>query len=293
MIRRIVALGVLLASLIGTLTFVGPSQSVSAPLLFGRMHKTFQPNKGKIFILVIGNDARSGNPNSARADAIHIVGVNTKTMKAGILNFPRDSWVHIPGRGTTKINEALQAGGPETLGRTLENLTGIHIDYWVMTGFQGFMGIIDGLGGIKVHLRTGVYDPKGSGAHLKAGTQVLGPKSSLAYVRTRYAFGSGDLARTTNQGRYLIQMLRKLRKQVKTNPAALLNWISLTKRFARFDLSGDEMFRLGVLASQIDPRDVKNVTVPATVGWAGAASVVFISGSARSIYKRFRRHASL
>jgi hypothetical protein len=88
-------------------------------------------------------------------------------------------------------------------------------------------------------------------------------------------------------------MLRKLRKQVKTNPATLLNWISLTKRFTRFDLSGQELFRLGVLASQIDPQDVDNVTVPATTGWAGAASVVFISGSARSIYKRFRRNGSL
>jgi LCP family protein required for cell wall assembly len=293
MTRRAVALGLLLASLIGTLTFVGPTQGIGAPLLFGRMHRTFQPNKGKIFILVIGNDARAGNPNAARADAIHIVGVNTKTMKAGILNFPRDSWVHIPGRGTTKMNEALQVGGPETLGRTLESLTGIHIDYWVMTGFEGFMGIIDGIGGIKVHLSQNINDPTGSGAHLKAGTQVLGPKSSLAYLRTRHSFGSGDLARTTNHGGYLIQMLRKLRKQVKTNPAALLNWISLTKRFTRFDLSGQELFRLGVLASQINPRDVENVTVPARTGSAGAASVVFISSSARSIYRRFRRHASL
>jgi LCP family protein required for cell wall assembly len=257
------------------------------------MHEQFQPNRGKIFVLVIGNDAREGNPENARADAIHLVGVNTDTMKAGILNFPRDSWVNIPGLGTSKINEAMQAGGPENLARTLEGLTGIEIDYWVMTGFEGFMGIVDGLGRVKVHLPTALNDPTGSGVHLPAGTQDLGPKSSLAYLRTRHSFGAGDLARTTNHGTYLISLLRKLHDDVDHNPAELLNWISLTKRFARFDTSSDELFRLAVLASQLRAGDVKNVTVPASTGSVGAASVVFISPSARSIYERFRENASL
>ena len=289
--RRAAALATLLASLISLLSLVGPSEG--APILVGTMHEQFQPNRGKIFILVIGNDARVGNPDSARADAIHIVGVNTKTMKAGILNFPRDSWVPIPGRGTSKINEALQSGGPEGLARTLEGLTGVQIDYWVMTGFQGFMGIIDGLGRVKVRLSQDIYDPSGSGAHLKAGTQNLGPKSSLAYLRTRHSYGGGDLTRTDNQGRYLISMLKKLHQEVDFNPAALMNWISLTKKYARFDMDSEELFRLAVLASQLSPKKVGNVTVPATTGSAGAASVVFISPSARTIYQRFRENASL
>lgn len=289
--KRAGALATLLASLMTVLSLSGTGQS--APLLFGRLHESFQPSEGKIYVLVIGNDARSGNPPTARADAIHIVGINTDTMKAGILNFPRDSYVNIPGRGMAKMNEATVTGGPERLAQTLENLTGIQLDYWVMTGFQGFMGIIDGIGRVKVHLPTSLNDPTGSGIHMPAGTHNMGPKSSLAYLRTRHSFGSGDLARTTNQGYYMIQMLKKLRTDVEANPASMLNWISLTKRHASFDMSSEEMFRLAVLATQVSPKDVDNVTVPATTGSAGAASVVFISSGASSLYNRLREKGSL
>ena len=284
-------LAIFLVSTISLLSLVGPA--ATAPVLVGRMHEQFQPNRGKIFVLVIGNDSRAGNPRNSRADAIHIVGINTDTMKGGILNFPRDSWVNIPGQGTSKMNEAMLIGGPETLAHTLEGLTGVKIDYWVMTGFEGFMGIIDGLGRVKVSLPHAINDPSGSGAHLPAGKQNLGPKSSLAYLRTRHSFGTGDLARTTNHGTYLISMLHKLRQDVALNPAELLNWISLTKKFASSDMSSDELFRQAVLASQVQPDNVKNVTVPSSTGSVGAASVVFISPSASSIYKRFRENGSL
>ena len=289
--RRVVVLSALLATIMATLALVGPSQS--APIMFGRLHESFQPNEGKIFVLVIGNDARSGNPRNARADAIHLVGIDTKTMKAGILNFPRDSWVNIPGRGMAKLNEATVTGGPDRLAQTLEGMTGVQIDYWVMTGFEGFMDIMDGLGRVTVKLPNALYDPTGSGIHMPAGKHRMGPKSSLAWLRTRHSFGTGDLQRTTNHGIYLIQLLKKLRQEVRTNPASLLNWISLTKRHASFDMKAADMFRLGVLASQMRPKDVGNVTVPASTGSAGAASVVFISPGARTIYSRFRERGSL
>jgi hypothetical protein len=91
----------------------------------------------------------------------------------------------------------------------------------------------------------------------------------------------------------MIQMLKKLRADVDSNPASMLNWISLTKRYASFDLSAQEMFRLAVLATQVKPKDVDNVTVPATTGSAGAASVVFISPGASSLYARLREKGSL
>ena len=146
------------------LPMIGSAPINAAPLLVGKVHGSFQPEDGKIFVLVIGNDARSGNPDNSRADAIHIAGINTKTMKGGILNFPRDSWVSIPGAGTSKMNEALYRGGPRTLAHTLENLTGIRIDYWVMVGFEGFRGIIDDIGGVEMKITQPVYDPTGSGA---------------------------------------------------------------------------------------------------------------------------------
>src|SRR5688572_8151108 len=183
MIKRAVALVALIAMTALATSFVATPQA--AGLLVGRVHKEYQPSDGKVFVLVIGNDARAGNPLHSRSDAIHIVGINTETMRGGILNFPRDSWVPIPGYGTSKINEALYHGGPDLLARTLENLTGIRLDYWVMVGFEHFIKIIRSLGDVKMHIPSAIYDPTGSGARLRAGTQQLGPYESLAYLRTR------------------------------------------------------------------------------------------------------------
>jgi polyisoprenyl-teichoic acid--peptidoglycan teichoic acid transferase len=291
MIKRAIALVVVIASLTLATAFV--SAPHAAQLLVGRVHKEYQPTDGKVFILVIGNDARSGNPMNSRSDAIHIVGVNTDTMRGGILNFPRDSWVPIPGYGTSKINEALYHGGPDLLARTLENLTGITLDYWVMVGFEDFRDIIKGLGGVKMHLPTSINDPSGSGARLRAGTQILGAHQSLAYLRTRHSFGGGDVTRTTNHGDYLKALLRKLRAETSRSPAALLRWMSITQRYARYDMSADEMLRLGVVATKLKPKNVGNVTVPVSVGTVGAASVVFINSSAQSVYARFRQNAQL
>lgn len=291
-IRRSTALVVVLAMLVLATSFSGTPNA--ARLLVGRVHESFQPTSGKLFMLVIGSDARAGNPSTTvRADAIHIVGLNTDTMRGGILNFPRDSWVPIPGYGSGKINEALYHGGPDLLARTLENMTGIHLDYWVMVGFEDFVNIMSELGGVKMNVPQAAYDPTGSGARIKAGMQLLHPQQALAYLRTRHSFGGGDITRTTNHGRFLIAMLRKLNRKVTHNPTALLDWIAVSRRYARYDASAAEMLRLGIVATKVKPRAISNVTVPVSVGWMGAASVVFISPSASSIYARFRQNGAL
>lgn len=294
MTKRAVALIAFLGLVCSLVPLIGsPPSGRAAPAMFGRVHKTFHPQKGKIFVLAIGNDARAGNPDRSLADAIHIIGVNTKTMKAGVLNFPRDSWVNIPGYGYAKINEALFHGGPDLLARTLENLTGIRLDYWVMVGFEGFENIIKQLNGVKMRIPMNVSDIGGSGAQLRAGMQNLKGYQALAYARTRKAFMGGDIARTTHQGDMLVALARKLRKETTKSPAALLRWLTVTREHARFDIGANEMFRLGILASQVKAKDVGNVTIPVSLGWAGAASVVFISPGARSIYDRFKKNGSL
>jgi LCP family protein required for cell wall assembly len=294
MLRRALFAFAVVALVTALVPEIGRREGAAAdPIVAGRVHRFYQPKSGKLFVLVIGNDARRGNPDRSRADAIHIVGLNANTMRGGILNFPRDSWVNIPGHGSGKLNQALYDGGPRLLARTLEQLTGIRLDYWVMTGFQGFHGLVRGLHGVKFFVRRKIYDPRGSGANLKAGEKHLNAWEALAYVRTRHSFPRGDIDRSTNQGRFLLALLRKLRGDVRRNPASLLRWVSLGRRHTRLDISPVETFRLAVLATRVKPGEVGNVTVPVTVGSVGSASVVFISPRARAIYTRFRKTARL
>lgn len=294
MIKRAVALTALLAVVAVLVPLLGPRGTVgAAPISVGRVHKSFQPASGKIFILFIGNDARSGNPDRSRADAIHLVGINTETMRGGILNFPRDSWVNVPGYGSAKMNEGLYHGGPELMAKTVEQLTGIRIDYWVMAGFEGFEGLITDVGGIHINVSQRIYDIGWSGADLQAGKQWVGHSQALAFNRARHPFGGGDVTRTTNQARFLLWMLKELRGEVANNPSRLLTWIAAGRRNTRFNVPADEQFRLGVLASQLSPSRIESVTVPVSVGAVGAASVVFISPGANSIYARFKEKGYL
>jgi polyisoprenyl-teichoic acid--peptidoglycan teichoic acid transferase len=290
--RWIVLSFVIVLALIATLLpLVRRVPRSEAAISIGRVHAGYQPTTGKLFILVIGNDARQGNPNGALADAIHLVGIDTRSMKAGILNFPRDSWVNIPGHGTNKINASLIDGGPELVAKTIESLTGIRIAYWVMTGFSGFYGLVRRLGGVKVDVPRNLDDPSGSGAVMSAGVHKLAPLQALSFVRDRHDFPNGDISRTANQAKFLLALLKKLRREVGRNPASLLKWMAIARRYTRLDISLGELFRLGILASELSPKDVGNETVPVTFGFEGAASVVFISPQARALYASFKRKA--
>ena len=57
-----------------------------------------------------------------------------------------------PRVGTNKINAALALGGPELLVRTVEQVSGIQIDAFVLTGFVGFERLVDAVGGIDVRI---------------------------------------------------------------------------------------------------------------------------------------------
>lgn len=286
-----------MATLIAAASFVLPSFGTAGAgqgeqMQIGRVHDTFQPQDGKIYVLLLGHDARPGE-SRARADAIHIAGIDTKTMKGGILNFPRDSFVSIPGIGRRRINEAFYYGGPQLTAKTLESMTGIRIDYWVSMGFRGFQSAVGAIGGVEIKLPRAIYDVGASGARLDAGRQVLTGWQALAYARARKVFQGGDVQRTTNQGRFLLAALKKLGRETSRNPAKIFKWMSAVDRYGSTDLTPDEMFRLGVIASQVRKQDVGNVTIPTSGGFVGPASVLFVSPGAQSIYSRFRKNGFL
>jgi anionic cell wall polymer biosynthesis LytR-Cps2A-Psr (LCP) family protein len=90
--------------------------------------------KRPVFILALGSDARPGQSiTGERADSIHLIGIDLRTQAATILGFPRDSWVSIPGHGTSKINDGMVLGGPNLMVQTIEHLTGIRVDFWLLT----------------------------------------------------------------------------------------------------------------------------------------------------------------
>ncbi len=179
-------------------------------------------------VLLLGSDARLGADQAdgvtgQRADAIMLIRFNADRSQIDVLSIPRDSWVPIPGKGTEKINAALN-GGPSLVVRTVENLTGIPIDHVMVMDFDGVRDLTSALGGVTVLNETAITDPR-NGNHFPAGKLTLSGNQALLYVRIRYGLPGGDFDRIDHQQQVIAGISEKLRSQDVLGKPLLANQI--------------------------------------------------------------------
>jgi LCP family protein required for cell wall assembly len=177
--------------------------------------------------LLVGSDSRS-KLTRAQRKALHtgsVAGQRTDTMlllaipRVGsptLVSLPRDSYVSIPGHGKNKLNAAYAFGGAALLTRTVESVTGVHIDHVAEIGLGGIVDMTDAVGGVRQCIPRAMKDAK-SGLNVKAGCQTLDGKTALAYVRARYSDPKGDLGRVERQRSYLRGLVART-----LSPAVLL-----------------------------------------------------------------------
>jgi LCP family protein required for cell wall assembly len=178
--------------------------------------------------LVVGSDSRqgldatrrrqlgTGQAAGRRADTMMLLHIPRGTGKPTLVSLPRDSYVPIPGRGRNKLNAAYAFGGPQLLARTVEQVTGIRLDRYMEVGFDGFASVVDAVGGVRICPKTAMRDPM-AGLNVKAGCQLAGSRTALAYVRARHS-GRGDLDRVQRQQEFLGSLVDEA-----TSPWVLLN----------------------------------------------------------------------
>ena len=162
-------------------------------------------------VMVIGSDPRPGqNPPDFRADSLHVVALHPKSHSAAIVGIPRDSYVTSASGSTGKITEFMSNTGPGIIVDTVEQMGGIDLEGHVLTGFAGFISMVDEIGGFMFDVPAPMSDA-GSQAYFDAGAQKFDGTDALAFARTRKTLLRGDLDRSFNQG--LLIMTGMLRAQ--------------------------------------------------------------------------------
>jgi len=164
-------------------------------------------------IMILGSDWR---PNSgSRTDVMMLLSINPKEGTATVLSFPRDLYVFIPGHGSyDRINTPMAYGDFPMLSDTLEYNFGIRPDFYVITNFQGFLGIIDSLGGINVYVGSYLSDhcdlPWGVDGYCSVdpGLRLMDGATALWYVRSRYS--SSDLDRTRRAQEVMMGLFNRM-----------------------------------------------------------------------------------
>lgn len=166
-----------------------------------------QSKLGNINILVMGVDSVEG---THRADTIFVLGVNPSKSKISMLSIPRDTRVLINGKAR-KINEILPRYGESVLRSLIEDLMQIQISRSVKVDFQGFVNIINIMGGLEINIDKAMnYDDNWGKLHIhfEKGLNRLDGQQSLNYVRFR-ADANADLGRIKRQQKFIKVLFEK------------------------------------------------------------------------------------
>lgn len=202
------------------------------------------PAKGKINLLVLGVDER--DDDAGRSDTSFVITIDTDDPKVTMLSIPRDSWVKIPGHGWDKINHAYGFGSTKLSKASIENLLGIPIDYTIVVNFNGFVRMIDAVGGVTIDVdkRMKYSDPYdddgGLYIDLQPGVQKLNGKTAIEYVR--YRDEEGDIGRVVRQQKFVKALMKEF-----TKPQLFTRLPELVKQFStavRTDMPINEMLKL-------------------------------------------------
>lgn len=147
-------------------------------------------------ILLCGVDGKHEN-----ADTIVLASFNTEKKTLKLLSIPRDTMSNVDNRDIVKINGSYSVDHKGNIEQTIhevEMLTGLPIDRYAITTFEGFEQAIDAIGGVEMDVP---YDLQYSDPYqdleinIKAGEQVLDGEHALQFVRFRSGYATGDIGR--------------------------------------------------------------------------------------------------
>lgn len=232
---------------------------------------------GDLNILLLGSDSRdladSGfgeDEGGERADAMVLAHVSSDSTRIDALQLPRDTLIDLPecedtGRGSFPggrgmLNSALEYG-PACSVAAVEKLSGVTIDHFVQMDFEGFIGMVDAMGGIDVCLPEALSDGHAR-LDLPAGEQSINGFEALALARTRHALAEeSDIARLGHQQMVLSAIVQKATKSdVLVRPDRLYAFLDAVTSSMTVDPGLGGLTDLAGLAARVAHVPMSSVT---------------------------------
>jgi LCP family protein required for cell wall assembly len=188
------------------------------------------PNN-RINILLLGSDTdikftNADGTHSYLAQTDIVVTIDPNTKSVGMLSIPRDTVLKAANnQGFMKLDQVYQRGGVALSLATIHQDFGIYIDHYAWVGLDGFIKVIDTVGGVDVDVLHPVTDdlyPDDTGTnksstdtgykrlYIPPGPQHLNGVNALEYVRSRHSDLNGDFGRSARQQQVLNQLKTKL-----------------------------------------------------------------------------------
>ena len=240
-------------------------------------------SEGPVTFLLMGSDQRTGTGNKgygnfegARSDTTMLLHVYPDRESAVVVSIPRDTIVDLPSCKDSegqvlpatrdRFNAAFDRGGPGCTVKTVEAMTGLSIDHFVVLDFNGFKKTIDALGGVEVCLTHPLQDSK-SGVDLPAGRTRVSGEDALSFVRVRHNIGDGsDISRINRQQIFLSSLIQEVTGSgLLTDPLRLWRVLSESSKSIATDnglADSDGLLALAASMSGLRPNGISFVTLP-------------------------------
>jgi LCP family protein required for cell wall assembly len=222
-----------------------------------------------VTILVMGRDTRDAENDAGRADIIMLFYLDPEDNTGSLLSIPRDTLVEIPDHGEDKINAAYAYGGEELMIRTINSFLGAEINHYITLDFEGFVKLIDTLGGVDITIDRPIVDPK-SGANFASGNHHLTGEQALSYTRSR-STELGDIGRIQRQQ----QLFKELVEQ-KLNIKYLSNvpyYFNILVENTRTDLDVLTILRYSKAILSFSSENFGTAIIPSRSGWIKEGTV--------------------
>jgi polyisoprenyl-teichoic acid--peptidoglycan teichoic acid transferase len=218
-------------------------------------------------LMILGTDTREGERKS-RSDTIMLATVNPETKKIALLSIPRDTLADVPGYGPDKFNHSTFYGGPSLAKDTLEKFLNIHVDHYVTVDFDGFIKIVDALGGVEVNVkrRMKYHDPMdGTHINIQPGLQVLDGKNALDYARFRKS-DTGSAASDFDRMQRQQEVVRKLTDKAGnfTTYFKVFRMMDILGEHVKTDLREDEIRRLATSFRNYQSSNITTINLEGT-----------------------------
>lgn len=195
---------------IAATTLTSTTENDIASKLENYLFPTVEPinHEPLINILIVGQDQKAEDTTRQRSDIMMLCSYNMQKNEVSVTSFMRDLYVRIPGGySNNKLNAAYQFGGFKLLYETLLDNFGVRVDGGIEVDFNGFVDIVDMLGGVDIYL-TAEEAPYVSTNSVE-GVNHLNGRKALNYARTRKT--DDDFGRTERQRKVLVALYEKVR----------------------------------------------------------------------------------
>ncbi len=237
----------------------------------------------RINILLLGSDTDQKFQGQYIAQTDIVVTIDPASHTVGMLSIPRDFYIPVPGYGLHKLDEAFGLGGVDLSRRTIEQDFGIPINYYAWVGLDGFIKVINEVGGVDVDVLHPIVDdnyPDDVGAnannpyafkrlYLPPGPQHLDGQTALEYVRSRHADLVGDFGRSARQQQVLGALKAKLANpDVFGHLSAIANDL---QGYLKTDMQLSDVLKLMYFARSLDVNKINKLILGPPYSTSGVA----------------------